>query len=73
MVSKQYSLYNKYVTKPKLWLRYADDPFIVWTHGRKLLDLFLQQPNNEEESIKFTVDFEKILPCLDVLVSHENR
>ncbi|GFN94116.1 hypothetical protein PoB_002062200 [Plakobranchus ocellatus] len=31
-------------TKPKIWLRYIDDIFLVWTHGRSNLDTFIAQP-----------------------------
>ena len=43
-------------------------PDDVWPHGRELLDVFLQQLNDEEESIKLTVELEerKKVSYLDV-------
>ena len=56
--------------KPKLWLRYIDDTFIIWNHGREKLKLFLDHLNSVSESIKFTMEVEESnsLPFLDVLV-----
>ena len=31
--------------KPKLWLRYVDDTFIIWSHGLENLDDFLSHIN----------------------------
>lgn len=66
---------NKSVNKPKLWLRYVDDTFVIWPHGKVNLDTFLEVLNNEEETIKFTVEIEKDkkLPFLDVLVNREDN
>ena len=44
----QNKIFNKYINKPKLWLRYVDYTFVVYAHGRELFDLLLQQLNNEE-------------------------
>lgn len=67
-------IFVKNINKHKLWLRYVDDTFVIWSHGRDHLDQFLQQLNNEENSIKFTVEIEedKKIPLLDVLVIREN-
>lgn len=56
--------------KPNLWLRYVDDTFIIWKHGRDHLDRFLDHINSITESIKFTMEIEENnqLPFLDVLV-----
>ena len=62
-----------YKEKPTLWLRYVDDTFIIWPHGVEALDEFLNYLNNQERSIKFTVEIESNnqLPFLDVLVKKE--
>lgn len=56
--------------KPKLWLRYVDDTFVIWTHGREHLNSFLDHLNSIHNKIKFTMEVETDdqLPFLDVLV-----
>jgi hypothetical protein len=56
--------------KPTLWLRYVDDTFVIWQHGRHELDIFLQHLNKMHVDIKFTmeVEVEDRLPFLDVLI-----
>ncbi|XP_046395746.1 uncharacterized protein LOC124163008 [Ischnura elegans] len=57
--------------KPLLFLRYVDDTFVVWPHGRRSLDEFFDHMNCQHSSIKFTMEIEENnrLPFLDVLVS----
>ena len=33
-------------TKPKLWLRYVNDTFVIWPHGEDELHLFHQHLNH---------------------------
>ena len=56
--------------KPKLWLRYVDDTFVIWSHGRNELERFLNHLNSRHPNIKFTMEteLEGKLPFLDVLV-----
>ena len=56
--------------EPKLWLRYVDDTFIIWPHGRTQLVTFLDHLNGLSEKIQFTMEIEEEnqLPFLDVLV-----
>ena len=60
--------------KPKLWLRYVDDTFIIWQHGKEKLETFFNYVNNVTPSIKFTYEVEKnnSLPFLDVLAIRYN-
>ncbi|VEN48752.1 unnamed protein product [Callosobruchus maculatus] len=37
--------------KPKIWLRYVDDTFVVWNHGRENLEEFLEHLNSVHEDI----------------------
>ena len=55
--------------KPKLWIRYADDTFVIWPHGETKLREFLEHLNNLHAAIKFTMQREQQnqLPFLDVL------
>ena len=55
---------------PSLWLRYVDDTFVIWPHGRDRLNDFLSHLNSLAPSIQFTMEIEEggKLPFLDVLV-----
>ncbi|GJQ69429.1 hypothetical protein Trydic_g6544 [Trypoxylus dichotomus] len=55
--------------KPKLWLRYVDNTFMIWTHGGDKLHDFLSHLNRIHPKIKFTMEIENQnqLPFLDVL------
>jgi hypothetical protein len=33
-------------TKPDIWLRYVDDTFVLWPHGRQDLDDFFDPLNS---------------------------
>ena len=57
--------------KPKLWLRYVDDTFIIWQHGSDKLSDFLDHLNQQHPRIQFTMETETSdsLPFLDVLIS----
>ena len=61
--------------KPNLWLRYVDDTFSIWKHGRARLQDFLTHLNSRRESIKFTMEIESenSLPFLDVKVTRDRN
>lgn len=65
---------NSSQLKPKCWLRYVDDVFVVWPHGRQTLDEFLEHANRQHRNIQFTMELEEnnTLPFLDVLVEKRN-
>lgn len=42
--------------RPKLWLRYVDDTFDIWSHGEEALSAFLQHLNDIQSKIQFTMD-----------------
>ena len=56
--------------KPKLWIRYVDDVFVVWSFGKEKLLNFLDHLNSIHPRIEFTLELEQNnqLPFLDVLV-----
>jgi len=56
--------------KPKFWIRYVDDVFLIWPHGLEELENFFDSANNLFPSIKFTKELEtnNELAFLDVLV-----
>nr|XP_054773554.1 uncharacterized protein LOC129281659 [Lytechinus pictus] len=58
---------------PKIWLRYVDDTFVVWQHGRHSLEDFLVHLNSQHPRITFTMEKEKnnSILFLDVLVTRE--
>ena len=57
--------------KPKLWLRYVDDTFIIWPHDRQHLGNFFNHLNNQHRDIKFTMEIEdnNCIPFLDTLIT----
>ena len=57
-------------SKPEWWLRYVDDTFIIWAHGREELVNFVDHLNKQSNSIKFTMEMEEnnSLPFLDTLI-----
>ena len=66
---KQNSLSTAH-SKPEWWLRYVDDNFIIWAHGREELVKFVDHLNKQSNSIKFTMEMEEsnFLPFLDTMV-----
>jgi hypothetical protein len=56
--------------RPKVWLRYVDDIFAVWSHGETKLDEFTQYLNTISPNIKLTTEKEhnNRLAFLDVNV-----
>ena len=52
-----------------VWLRYFDDIFLIWTHGEKSLQRFLEELNDFNQNIKFTYEYSaKNIPFLDLKV-----
>lgn len=54
--------------KPLVWLRYIDDIFAIWTHGKQLLENFISNINNHHSTIKFTATFSGEVIFLDTRV-----
>ena len=57
--------------KPKLWIRYLDDTFILWPHSD---EVFHDRLNAQHPSIQFTSarEIDGRIPFLDVLVEKKN-
>ena len=66
---------NSSTLKPKLWLRYVDDTFVIWQHGDDNLNKFLSHLNQIHPRIKFTMEKEQEnqLPFLDVLLKKKQN
>lgn len=66
---------NSLKLRPRLWIRYVDDVFAIWPHGKRNLDLFLKKINSINPAIKFTMEIEinHTLPFLDVLVNRDEN
>ena len=66
---------NKTGIRPKVWLRFLDDIFMVWEHGVEELKRFqdFMQSFGEEQGmktdLKFTFEAGKSVPFLDTKVS----
>ena len=52
MAKWEMSALEKCVLKPKLFLRYLDDIFIIWPHGREAFQIFFETINTHHPSIK---------------------
>ena len=59
--------------QPKLWLRYVDDTFVVWSHGTEALGDFHRHLNAQDQAIQFTTEEESEgkIPFLDALVERK--
>ena len=42
-----------------VWFRYIDDIFLIWTHGKEHLEIFLQELNKFYSDLKFTYVMKK--------------
>jgi hypothetical protein len=64
---------NSAPLRPKVFLRFVDDTFIVWPHGVETLKDFLAHMNSQHPNIVFTMEMESDgrLPFLDVLVQRK--
>ena len=40
-------------SKPRLWLRYVDETFVLWSQGRGQLEVFLSLLNGRPRNIQF--------------------
>ena len=60
--------------KPRIWWRYIDDIFIVWTAGEEKLRRFIDYVNRAPETIKFFYKWSKHeIEFQDVKVLNESR
>ena len=66
---------NSTTKKPTIWLRYVDDTFVIWRHGKEQLKGFLEHLNSIKDNIKFTMEEEKQgqFPFLDALVERVSQ
>ncbi|XP_071491792.1 uncharacterized protein [Diadema antillarum] len=57
--------------RPKVWLRYVDDTFVVWQHGAEEINNFLQHINSQHPTIKFIMEMENqgAIPFLDTKIT----
>ena len=45
--------------KPQIWLRFIDDIFFIWTHGKENLKNFMKDFNNFKSNLKFTFECDR--------------
>ena len=67
-------IYPYITNKVKVFLRYIDDIFIIWTGNLTQLKNFLKDLNNQQESIKFDYSISKnSVAFLDTLVYIDDK
>ena len=62
-------------TPPKMFKRYIDDCFFVWTSSVEELKEFINHMNSQSDFIKFTSEYNqetRKVPFLDMMVSNES-
>ena len=60
--------------KPRIWLRFIDDIFLIWNHLETELDNFLENLNSFHPTIKFTMEKSEYgLPFLDKFIYKEDN
>jgi len=63
-----------YRLQPLIYVRYIDDIFMIWQHGKAELEQFFNHMNNCSPHIKFTTETsEEAIAFLDTLVRLENN
>ena len=63
-----------YHNQPLLWVRFIDDVFMIWTHGRSELEEFLRHLNNRTATISFTMEAsDRSVSFLDTRVIKEQK
>ena len=70
------NLLSSTTSKPKTWLRFIYDIFMIWPHGIQSLKQFINVINSYHPTIKFTYDYHKHeIPFLDTIVykTEENQ
>ena len=50
-------LISNFHLKPKVWLRFIDDIFLIWTHGDNSLLEFVKYANSTHRTIKLTSEY----------------
>ena len=74
MHSVEEEILKKAKLKPRIWRRFIDDVFIVWTHGKEKFEEFLNYINQVHAMIKFMAEYSiHEVPFLDTLVYKLNR
>ena len=57
-----------------MWLRFIDDIFVIWGHGRYKLENFIHLANNLHPTIKFSFNTnEQEIPFLDTVIYRGNN
>ena len=56
MANLEEKLVSSYKLQPKIWLRYIDDIFFIWEHGKDELEKWLDYLNKSHKTIKFTAE-----------------
>ena len=56
--------------QPLWWLRFIDDIFFIWTHGKEELKKFMEKFNNFTRNLRFKYQSsEKSISFLDLIIT----
>ena len=73
MADLEEKVLNQTHNQPRLYLRYIDDIFMVWTHGEESLKLFHEKLNKEDPNIKLTLEYSQSqVHFLDTTITIKN-
>ncbi len=69
-----FALTNPFLPHIRLWRRYVDDIFLLWTGNQQELNEFFQWINTCNRSLKFTMSSNiKEINYLDILIKREEK
>ena len=73
MADLEEKVLNQTHNQPRLYLRYIDDIFMIWTHGEESLKLFHEKLNKEDPNIKLTLEYSQSqVHFLDTTITIKN-
>jgi len=64
---------HSFQLQQKMWIRYVDNTFVIWPHGREALSDFHTHLNQQNPSIHFIMEEEsdEKMPFLDIVIERK--